>query len=106
MALYELQGAKASVAAPIEEGKGWLIWVEGRSPATADGIATVWEQLADYYPEFEHPLWRAHRAEAVKYGHSGGDYFALREFCAAIRENRKPRLRRGGRRDLVRRDAS
>jgi hypothetical protein len=85
---HELQGTTASFTTQ-EHGNDSLIWIEGRS---ATGIAGDWEPLSKYYEEFEHPLWREHLAEATKAGHGGGDYFTLREFVAAVRENRPPMI--------------
>ncbi len=87
---YELQGTKASFTWPDGPTLEPLIWIEGRSPANDKGIATEWEPLSKYRDEFQHPLWREHREKAVHAGHGGGDYFVLREFAAAIREERAP----------------
>lgn len=92
MTRYELQGTKASFSWPDGEKHEPLIWIEGRSPANEKGIATEWEPLSKYREEFEHPLWREHREAAEKTGHGGGDFFVLREFAAAIRENRLPMI--------------
>jgi len=89
MVRYELQGTKASFL--MYEGTP-LIWIEGRSEADPTGIAKGWDPLEKYADEFEHPLWREFGEEAAKAGHGGGDYFTLKEFVAAIRENRKPEI--------------
>lgn len=89
---YELQGTKASFSWPDGPTETPLIWIEGRSPANEKGIATEWEPLFKYRDEFEHPLWRAHREQAVKTGHGGGDYFAIREFAEALEEERLPMI--------------
>jgi predicted dehydrogenase len=91
MARYELQGTKASFTSQ-EHGNKSLIWIEGRSETSATGIAGGWEPLEKYYEEFEHPLWREHLKAAEQAGHGGGDYFTLREFAAAVRENRPPMI--------------
>jgi predicted dehydrogenase len=91
MARHELQGTKASFCWPDAPGKPEpLIWIEDRSPQASDGTPKEWEPLSKYRDEFIHPLWRDHGAAATKAGHGGGDYFILREFCAAIREGRAP----------------
>lgn len=91
MSRYELQGTKAAFCWPDSTGHaGALIWIEGRSPQNEKGMAEGWEPLSKYREEFQHPLWREHREEAMKTGHGGGDYFVLREFAAAIREQRRP----------------
>lgn len=93
MMRYELQGTKAVFALPDAVGAPKtdpLIWIQDRSPTTATGIAEQWEPLSKYRDEFEHPIWKEHRARAEKAGHGGGDYFVLREFAAAISERRLP----------------
>ena len=93
MSRYELQGTKASFSwpdGPDEEWKRPLIWIEGRSPENDLGIAGAWEPLSKYREEYDHPLWREHREIAKTFGHGGGDFFTLREFCQAIKEARPP----------------
>jgi len=93
MTRYELQGTKAAFALPDGIGApkiDALIWIQDRSPTNKRGIAEQWEPLSNYRDEFEHPLWKEHRERAEKAGHGGGDYFVLREFAAAIAENRLP----------------
>ncbi|CAN5393774.1 Gfo/Idh/MocA family oxidoreductase [soil metagenome] len=90
MTRFELQGTKASFSWPDGPQNEPLIWIEGRSPTNEQGIAQEWEPLFKYRDEFQHPLWREHGAEAASAGHSGGDYFILREFSAAILGNRPP----------------
>lgn len=90
MTRYELQGTRAAFCWPDGRQAEPLVWIEGRSPSDPHGAATDWEPLANYRAEFEHPLWREHRAAAASTGHGGGDYFVLREFAAAIREQRRP----------------
>ena len=87
---YSLQGTRAAFTSNMTMHQEPLIWIEGRSPTTATGVARSWEPLYQYADEFEHPLWREWGDEAQKYGHDGGDYFTLREFAAAIIEGRPP----------------
>jgi len=87
---YELQGTQAAYALPDGNHPAPLVWIEGRSSSDPRGIAGDWEPLFNYRDEFAHPLWREHREEATKCGHGGGDFFMLREFAAAITENRPP----------------
>ncbi len=90
---YELQGTRASFSSPdgLDAALEPLIWIEGRSPAYDErGTAKPWEPLSKYREEFEHPLWREHREQAKTFGHGGGDFFMLREFCQAIEEQRPP----------------
>lgn len=86
---HELQGTHASFTTQ-ESGNDSLIWIEKRSESSATGIAGKWEPLSRYYEEFEHPLWKEYGEFAMNAGHGGGDYFTLREFVAAIREERPP----------------
>ncbi|UVI31455.1 Gfo/Idh/MocA family protein [Paenibacillus spongiae] len=88
MARYGLQGENgaytwSSTMAPS-------VWVQGRSPGSSWGSPAEWESLWNYSDEFEHSWWRDMGAEADQAGHGGGDLFVIREFAAAIRENRNP----------------
>ncbi|MEO6906897.1 MAG: Gfo/Idh/MocA family oxidoreductase, partial [Abditibacteriaceae bacterium] len=89
MVRHELQGTKASFTTQ-EPCNQSLIWMDGRSETSSTGIAEAWETLEKYYQEFEHPLWKHHMEDAEKAGHGGGDYFVMREFASAVRENRPP----------------
>jgi hypothetical protein len=91
MSQHKLQGTKASFTTQ-ELCNESLIWIEGRSKATKTGIAEEWEPVSKYYEEFEHPMWHEHGKEAAQVEHGGGDYFALREFNAAVREQRPPMI--------------
>jgi predicted dehydrogenase len=64
--------------------RGGLLYLEGRSPDHK------WEPLEKYRDEFEHPYWKESRAEAIRAGHGGGDYFVMREFYRAVAEDREP----------------
>ena len=87
---YALQGTRAAFTSNITPSLEPLIWIEGRSPTQSNGVPIAWEPLYQYADEWEHPLWREHGDEARKTGHGGADYFAIREFAAAIREERPP----------------
>lgn len=76
---FTLQGANAS----YDDRDGVTrIYIEGRSPAHS------WESMDAYLPEFEHPLWTKFHETADASGHGGADYYALREFCDCLREQR------------------
>lgn len=92
MMRYELQGTKAAFVWPDGISPEPLIWIQDRSPTTETGVAKAWEPLSNYREEFEHPLWREHRQRAEGAGHGGGDFFILREFVAAIAEQRPPMI--------------
>jgi predicted dehydrogenase len=89
---YALQGTRASFTSHIDPKQEPLVWIADRSPVTRQGAPESWEPLYKYADEFEHPLWRAHREDAAKEGHGGGDYFILSEFVDAILENRPPAI--------------
>jgi predicted dehydrogenase len=86
MTHYVLQGTQASYVSPRTDGERHLIWIEGRSPATDDGIATEWEDLWRHADEFEHPYWREWGAVADAAGHGGGDFFVIYDFARCILE--------------------
>lgn len=71
---YSLQGTTASYDSRING-----IWIEGRSPSYQ------WQPLETCRADFEHPLWREHRAAAEKTGHAGGDFFVLHQFIECVR---------------------
>lgn len=89
---YELQGTRAAYALPDAVKPEPLVWIADRSPTDSRGIAGGWEPLFHYREEFIHPLWREHREAATQAGHGGGDYFLLREFASAVREQRPPMI--------------
>ena len=61
--INRIQGTKG-----IAEGYPDRIHIEGRSPAHE------WEELVEYYNEFEHPLWKNLAEQASGAGHGGMDY--------------------------------
>lgn len=89
---YELQGTHAAYVLPDGINVQPLVWIQDRSPTNSKGIAEQWEPLFNYREEFSHPLWREHREAATQAGHGGGDYFLLREFSSAVREQRPPMI--------------
>lgn len=44
------------------------VHIESRSPHHA------WEKAEDYYPKFEHPLWKSEKVKNASGGHGGMDY--------------------------------
>jgi hypothetical protein len=58
-----LQGTKG-----IFQGYPDRVYVEGRSPAHR------WEEAAEYFEEFEHPLWKQLKEESAGAGHGGMDF--------------------------------
>ena len=56
------------------------VYVEGRSPEHR------WEQAADYFEEFEHPLWREMAGAGAGRGHGSMDYLEDYRLIACLRE--------------------
>ena len=62
------------------------IYIEGRSPRTGPRQRTpVWEDLTDYYREYEHPIWQTLGNTAKQYPHGPADYIELEQFIQAVR---------------------
>ena len=57
------------------------VWIESRSKAYK------WEPLQQYAEEFDHPLWKQREHQAKGSGHGGVDYFVMKEFFDALRNN-------------------
>lgn len=49
-----------------------------------------WESFEPYLHQYDHRLWKKHGVEAVRTGHDGIDYFVIKEFVDAIREQVAP----------------
>ncbi len=49
-----------------------------------------WESFEPYLAQYDHRLWKEFGAEAEKTGHDGIDYFVIKEFVDAIREQAVP----------------
>ena len=81
MGQYSLQGTRGTYQGTFGEHK---VYIEGRSKEH------TWEPLEKYRKEYEHPYWAERGAEALKTGHSGGDYFVLSDVLQAIRGGESP----------------
>ncbi len=57
------------------------VWIESRSKAYK------WESLDQYAEEFDHRLWREWEQQAKGSGHGGVDFFVMKEFLGAVRNN-------------------
>jgi predicted dehydrogenase len=82
MAYYQLQGTKGCYEAPRGMGDGHKIWLEGY-----DG----WEPLGhlrEHLPE----RYRAATTEQNSAGHSGGDFFIVKDFVDAVKNGIKPEI--------------
>jgi predicted dehydrogenase len=76
---YSLQGVKASYESRIDS-----IWIDGRTKGD------VWEPVAKYAKEFEHPMWKQFSQQAAGTGHGGGDFFVVNEFLKTIQSGGPP----------------
>jgi len=74
--MNQLQGTKGIYC----EDKNQGVYIDGLS------AAEKWQTLEDYYPEYEHPLWKQYRTEGVRGGHGGMDYLVLRGFVEAVQQ--------------------
>ncbi len=71
------------------------VHIHGRSPGewTMQGKPHVhreWEPIANYYDEYEHPLWRELGDKARSSGHGGGDYLMLHQIIQSLRNGTYP----------------
>jgi len=56
------------------------IYVEGQSPR-----AHQWEAAQAWLDRYDHPLWKAHAADAEGAGHGGMDFFVIHAFVEALK---------------------
>lgn len=56
------------------------IYVEGMSPR-----AHQWEEAQAWLDRYDHPLWKAHLADAEGAGHGGMDFFVIHAFVEALK---------------------
>jgi predicted dehydrogenase len=73
--IHLVQGTKG-----IIQGYPNRVYLEGRSPGHR------WEELATYYPEFEHPLWKFDAAQQATSGHGGMDFLEDWRLIKCLRE--------------------
>jgi predicted dehydrogenase len=71
------------------------VHIHGRSPGewTRKGEPHVhreWEPIDNYFPEYEHPLWRDVGEKARSSGHGGGDYLMLYRIIQSLRTGTYP----------------
>ncbi|MGB2819516.1 MAG: gfo/Idh/MocA family oxidoreductase, partial [Phycisphaerae bacterium] len=71
---HHLQGTSGAYESRLDG-----VWLRGRSKGSQ------WEPLEKYSKEFEHDLWKQHRARAASSGHGGADFFVIREFLRCLR---------------------
>ena len=72
------------------------IYIEGRSRTKVNHdvagnpyTSHYWDRVADYYEEFDHPLWKKFPPDANG-GHGGLDHLTLRAFCDTVRRGVRP----------------
>jgi hypothetical protein len=62
------------------------IYLEGRSPTKGTRHpAPIWEELTEYYTQYEHPVWKALEQSGKQYPHGPADYLVLQQFVQAVR---------------------
>lgn len=69
----------------LEGTKG--IWLEDKHSVYLDGTSPEeqWEDIAQYYEKYEHPLWKKTGAADFTGGHGGMDWLVMRAFLNAVR---------------------
>jgi hypothetical protein len=69
------------------------IWMDDNKSIYLEGISAKqhrWEDFKAYQEKYDHPLWKAHAADAENAGHGGIDYFVLRAFIESIKAKVAP----------------
>jgi predicted dehydrogenase len=69
------------------------IWTEDNKSIYLEGVSPKqhrWEDFKPYQEKHDHPLWKAHAADAENAGHGGIDYFVLRAFIESIKNKVAP----------------
>ena len=61
------------------------IYIEGRSPESHR-----WEKDEPYLKEYDHPLWKRFEQQAAGSGHGGMDFFIIRAFVEALKDDQSP----------------
>ncbi|MGD7707344.1 Gfo/Idh/MocA family protein [Microlunatus sp. Y2014] len=95
MTHYAAQGTNGAYEAARHDGEDPLLWIAGRSPERGEPgqhPERDWESLWAWASEYEDPRWRDHLADAEQAGHGGGDFFVLKEFAEAVRDQRPPEV--------------
>jgi predicted dehydrogenase len=90
MAGYSLQGSKGAYLSGRHDGEDGLIWLKGFGKEDEYGQAAEWDSLSAYYNGYEHPKWREFMQHAKQTGHSGGDFFVIKDFIDAIHNGTRP----------------
>ncbi|GAB3718443.1 Gfo/Idh/MocA family protein [Spirosoma lituiforme] len=78
-------GFRAQGTQGIWMNDGNMIYLEGVSPKPHQG-----EPFGPYQEKYDHPLWKEHAQTAQNAGHGGIDFFILRGFIEAIKNQVSP----------------
>jgi hypothetical protein len=65
------------------------IWMDVNHSLYIEGVSAKpdeWENAGPYLEKYDHPLWKQYGAEAEGAGHGGMDFFVLRAFVEAIKQ--------------------
>ena len=69
------------------------IWMDDNKSIYLEGVSAKphrWEDFKPYQEKYDHPIWKAHAADAENAGHGGIDYFVLRAFIESIKAKVAP----------------
>jgi hypothetical protein len=69
------------------------IWMDDNKSIYLEGVSAKphrWEDFKPYQEKYDHPLWKAHAADAENAGHGGIDYFVLRAFIESVKAKVAP----------------
>ena len=70
----------------MEENKS--IFIDGKDNALDFAWQKKWNNVEEYFAEYEHPLWKKYMAEGVRGGHDGMDWLVLSAFFEAAKEGK------------------
>lgn len=65
------------------------IWMDVNKSVHIEGVSEPhkWDEAQKWFDKYDHPLWKKYAAEAEGAGHGGMDYFVMREFFEALKNN-------------------
>lgn len=106
MVHYGIQGTAGAFVSRRHDDEEPLVWLDRVSPGVSPanfrhkGMARPadheamghpeWQLLWELADTYEHPMWKEHGDDALKSGHSGGDYLVLKDFAKAVITGSKP----------------
>jgi len=65
------------------------LWMDVNHSIYLEGLSTKpdeWDDEKPYLEKYDHPLWKRYAKEAEGAGHGGMDFFVLRAFVEAIKQ--------------------